>query len=102
MSYTDCQNAITNSFNTIDLNKDGVVSMCEDAKFLVGIGNTVDYAKTYPGSYSLSDVKGMCDWIVPDGFDQKPVTEVNFLKDFINMWPLSLFTKDLDIPGLTS
>jgi len=44
----------------------------------------------------------MCDWIVPDGFDQKQTTEVNFLKDLINMWPLSLFTKDLDIPGLTS
>lgn len=102
MSYTDCQNAISNSFNTIDLNKDGVVSMCEDAKFLVGIGNTKAYAQTYPGSYSLADVKGMCDWIVPDGFDQKPATQVNFLKDLINMWPMSLFTKDLNIPGITS
>lgn len=102
MSYADCQSAVANSFNTIDLNKDGVVTQCEDAKFLVGIGNSDEYAQTYPGSYSLSDVKSMCDWIVPDGFDQKQTTEVNFLKDLINMWPLSLFTKDLDIPGLTS
>lgn len=99
MSYTDCQSAITNAFNTIDLNKDGTVSQCEDAKFLLGIGNTEKYAKTYPGSYSLSEVKAMCDWIVPDGFDQKTTTQVNFLQDILNMWPLNLFTKEM---GLTT
>lgn len=84
---------MTNSFNTVDLNNDGVVSQCEDAKFLVGVGNTEDYAKTYPGSYSLSDIKAMCDWMVPDGFDQKETTEMNFLDELMKMWPFNLFWK---------
>jgi hypothetical protein len=101
MSYADCQSSITNAFNTIDLNKDGMISECEEAKFLLGIGNTEAYAKSYPASYSLGDITKMCEWIVPDGFDQKPTTQVNFLQDILNMWPLNLFTSEMGLTTMT-
>lgn len=68
-SYAECQTAITNAFNTVDLDGNGIVSMCEDAKYLRGIGNTKEYAMSYPNTYSLKTVQDMCAWIVPDAFD---------------------------------
>lgn len=102
MTYAECQTAVTSMFNTIDLDNNGVVSQCEDAKFLLGIGNSKEYATSYPGTYSLANVKAMCEWIVPDGFDQKPVQSFNFLEDLAKMWPFSEFIDESMIPGSSS
>lgn len=45
---------------------------------LKGIGNSKEYAMSYPGTYSLYEVKQMCYWVVPDGFDA-PKPTVNIL-----------------------
>lgn len=97
MTYAECQTALKNAYSTVDINGDGVVSQCEDAKFLLGMGNTKEYAQTYPGSYSQSSVIAMCDYIVPDGFAQKETIKVDFLAEIMNMWPFSLFTDGMNM-----
>lgn len=58
LDLDSCKASMMKIFKTADLDHNGIISRCENAKFLVGIGNTGEYAlqfsemKTLPGLYS--------------------------------------------------
>lgn len=56
-------------FGELDQNKDGFIDRCEDATFLRGVGNTIEYSLNYAGEASLADVQGVCKMYVLTAFD---------------------------------
>merc|ERR1712023_31839 len=57
-------------FGQIDLNNDGLIDRCEDAKFLfAGAQNTADYSLNYGGYGTLSELQHYCLYIVPNAVD---------------------------------
>lgn len=90
-TYDQCLTDIASVFNEIDINKDGLIDQCEDAKFLLGIGNSEEYATTYAGTGKLSEVQQYCMYIVPDAFDQvKTKSSSDMMTDMMHMWPFSM------------
>ena len=58
-------------FKVVDLDHNGVVDRCENAKFLFYLGNTREYSLNYAGMVSLQDAKQLCYEAVLDAFDYK-------------------------------
>lgn len=56
-TYAQCKTQMATFFAQIDLNNDGLIDRCEDAKFLyAGVGNTADYSLNYGAYGSLSEL----------------------------------------------
>lgn len=69
-TYQQCLTKIGNIFKSIDLNNDGYIDRCEDAKFLMSVNNgNKSYAMNYAGDGTLSYIQGYCDYWVLDAFD---------------------------------
>jgi hypothetical protein len=77
-----CKDNMKLMFKAIDVNNDGYVNQCEDAKFLKAAGAPDDYALMYPGSASLYELQSYCYMIVPDAYEEMP----DFFTQIINMF----------------
>lgn len=69
-TYQECLTSMEGIFNAIDLDNNGYVDRCEDAKFLMAIGNTEEYALNFTGTTNLPYLQGYCKHMVVDAFDQ--------------------------------
>lgn len=56
-----CKKAVQNIFRLVDLDKSNVISRCENAKFLYGMGNTSEYALQYSEIKILPYLYDMCE-----------------------------------------
>ena len=65
-----CLTTVTEWFKTIDLDSNGVVDRCEDAKFLRYLGNTQEYSLQYSDITGLTAAKDMCYHVIPDAYNQ--------------------------------
>lgn len=53
-TYTECMDTMKDIFNELDLNSDGYIDRCEDAKFLMAANDgNKEYAKNFAGETSL-------------------------------------------------
>lgn len=68
-TYTECMAVMKTTSNTIDLNNDGFIDRCENAKFLKAIGNSEEYSLNYSSSGSLLGLQEYCKVVVIDAFD---------------------------------
>lgn len=55
-----CKKAVQNIFRLVDLDGSNVISRCENAKFLYGMGNTSEYALQYSEIKILPYLYDMC------------------------------------------
>lgn len=69
-TYAECKANMATWFNILDLNNDGFVDRCEDAKFLYGVGNTEEYSQNYAGMVNLPELQALCAQLVPSAFDE--------------------------------
>lgn len=68
-TYDECVTKMKAWFEILDLNKDQSLDRCEDAQFLVAAGNTEEYALTFGGMASVSELTHVCSYVVPTAFD---------------------------------
>lgn len=56
----NCLTAIDDIFRVLDLNNDGVVDRCEDARFQIAAGSTQDYALKFSEAFNLHSFEKIC------------------------------------------
>lgn len=59
-SRASCATGIDNIFAILDLNNDGVVDRCEDARFQIAAGSTSDYALKFSEKFNLHSFEQIC------------------------------------------
>jgi hypothetical protein len=94
-TYDQCITVMKGVSKTIDLNEDGFIDRCENAKFLKAIGNSEEYALNYSSSGSLLELQEYCKVVVIDAFDTlKDEQEDDLLQTIISFasgcWPFNL------------
>ena len=83
-TYDECKATIAKVFKAIDLNNDGYLDRCEDAKFLSVINKNEDYARKYSGDASLQSLYKVCDYYVLDAFEREDDTDYYWLQNLLS------------------
>lgn len=95
-TYDECMDLMKRATTAMDLDKNGLVDRCEDAKFLKAIGNTDEYSLNYSASFNYGGAQQWCKLIVIDAFDTiKDEKEDDLLQTLLGwaggFWPLNIF-----------
>ena len=103
-TYDECLSTIDNIVRAMDLNNDGIVDRCENAKFLKGIGNTDEYASEYSGSVSLLSAQSICKYYVIDAFESAEAPDTGLMTLLIQtangLFPFELLGLESDSFGM--
>ena len=103
-TYAECLSTIDNIVRAMDLNSDGIVDRCENAKFLKGIGNTDEYAANYSGSVSLVQAQEICKYYVIDAFESAEAPDTSLMTLLIQtangLFPFELLGLESDSYGM--
>lgn len=60
VDYDSCMANIMKSFEIMDLNKDGFLERCEDAKFQHAMGSSKEYALKFSSPISKGYTESIC------------------------------------------
>lgn len=95
-TYDQCLSTMKSIFNSLDLDNNGQIDRCEDAKFLLWANDgNKEYALNYSGYGNLADLQHYCKIMVIDAFDM-PMDNQKFwmesiLSRVVGAWPINLF-----------
>lgn len=84
-SYDQCLSTMKSIFNSLDLDNNGQIDRCEDAKFLLWANDgNKEYAMNYSGYGNLNDLQHYCKFMVIDAFDQPDTTDYFWLQNIVS------------------